>query len=210
MRPFAQFLDPRLRPSDWAKISPCPISGCWLWVGARLPNGYGSVGVIGRGDKSQLAHRYVYATLVGAIASDLQLDHLCRVRCCVNPSHLDPVTQAENIRRGEGGQHHARKTHCPSGHEYAGDNLIATSARGWNARSCRQCHIESARAKRRARGARPRMSKRKYDELNALLAGGPDVTEAEYAAYLADAASVDTLLESMPIDEINAAMKAVG
>lgn len=74
----------------WGKI----VKGyeCWYWIGARDRNGYGVFGQL-------KAHRYAYTLLVGEIPQGLGLDHLCRVRRCVNPKHLEPVTQAENNRR---------------------------------------------------------------------------------------------------------------
>src|SRR3990167_4799453 len=74
-----------------------PWSGCWIWMGALSKNGYGNVHVR---PKNITAHRYVYTQVRGAIPSNLDLDHLCRVRCCVNPDHLQPVTRAVNLGRG--------------------------------------------------------------------------------------------------------------
>lgn len=89
-------------------------SGCWLWTGAIQTNGYGSTGIPGSG-RTALAHRYVYELLVGPIPEGLTIDHLCRLRHCVNPAHLEPVTMAENLRR-------ARvlippKARCKRGHD---------------------------------------------------------------------------------------------
>lgn len=72
-------------------------AGCWLWTGTIAPNGYGYFAIKGR---SQQAHRVAYELLVGPIPDGLDLDHLCRVRACVNPDHLEPVTRSENNRRG--------------------------------------------------------------------------------------------------------------
>ena len=80
----------------WAKIQRAE-SGCWIWQGA-LVRGYGSFQT-GAAGGSVLAHRYAYELLVEPIPLGLTIDHLCRNTRCVNPSHLEPVTLAENIRR---------------------------------------------------------------------------------------------------------------
>jgi hypothetical protein len=103
--------------------------GCWTWTACILQNGYGGVRLKG---KLMRAHRVVYELLVGKIPDGLQLDHLCRNRKCVNPAHLEPVTQKENMRRGNGAcAINARKTHCKSGHEFTKENTR---------RRCRICH----------------------------------------------------------------------
>lgn len=81
------------------KLAPCPTSGCWLWY-ARWDsgNGYGKVDFEGQ---TWMSHRLVWTLLVGAIPRGLILDHLCRVRCCANPAHLEPVTVRVNTHRGE-------------------------------------------------------------------------------------------------------------
>jgi hypothetical protein len=102
-----------------------------------MKNGYGTAyvegptrkgkqhGVHRKGGKNVLAHRLSYETFVGPIPIDKQLDHLCRNRLCVNPCHLEPVTQRENILRGEGvPAQNARKTHCKNGHELSPENVI--------------------------------------------------------------------------------------
>ena len=80
------------------RLAPVTESGCWLWLGELNRNGYGRLSVGGR---RAMAHRLAYELLVGPIAPGLVLDHLCRVRCCCNPAHLEPVTVRENTHRGE-------------------------------------------------------------------------------------------------------------
>ncbi len=114
---------------------------CWLWTGARSTSGYARLRVDGR---SVDVHRWAYGLFVGPIPDGLQLDHLCRVRHCVRPSHLEPVTQVENMRRGRGiGVRNSLKTHCPQGHEYTPDNTL-------NEGGARRCRICRARTKQRS------------------------------------------------------------
>lgn len=81
-----------------AKIERGPEGACWIWTGARQTTGYGNILYLG---KVRLAHRLVYEILRGPIPDGLDLDHLCRVRWCVNPDHLEPVTRSVNLKRGE-------------------------------------------------------------------------------------------------------------
>ena len=115
-------------------------SGCWLWCGTRVHGGYGHFWIGSRSDgtrRAVYAHRWSYAYFVGPIPKGLTLDHLCRVRCCVNPDHLEPVTQRENTLRGDTiTTRNARKTHCPRGHPYDDANTYV-SPKGL--RMCRIC-----------------------------------------------------------------------
>jgi hypothetical protein len=87
-----------------------------------------------------LAHRVSYEIYKGAIPDGMQVDHLCRVRSCVNPDHLEAVPQATNLERGEGfvGQN-VRKTHCPRGHQY---DSTYTRPSGKTERICTTCRRE--------------------------------------------------------------------
>ena len=123
------------------KVSPEPNSGCWLWMGFANEDGYGVIRIGGRVNfKFRGVHRVCYELLRGAIPEGLTLDHLCRVRCCVNPDHLEPVTIVENVRRGEVGITNRMKTHCPYGHPYDEENTYSIPGRVY--RSCRACHRE--------------------------------------------------------------------
>ena len=87
-----------LDPLDGNKIRVNPVTRCWEWTGAIRKDGYGQAN---RGGKNVKAHRHVYQALVGPLTDGVQqLDHLCRIRHCVNPDHLEPVTPLENVRRG--------------------------------------------------------------------------------------------------------------
>lgn len=105
---------------------------CWLWTGITTKGGYGRLYHEG---SLHVTHRLAYTFWLGEIPEGLFLDHLCRVRNCVNPSHLEPVTHAENMRRGMGGWHHAAKTECPRGHPYDDVNTY----QGTSGRACRVC-----------------------------------------------------------------------
>lgn len=123
---------------------------CWLWHGERTHNGYGRF--YQDETQSSVAHRWLYVRLVGPVPEGLQLDHLCRVRECVNVDHLEPVTPLENTRRGEGGAHMRRKTECPAGHPYDLANTKINIRRdGSRQRACRACGRQRARLVRARR-----------------------------------------------------------
>lgn len=111
---------------------------CWLWDGFIQRTGYGWFWMRGR---NVLAHRAAYELFVGPVPDGLQLDHLCRVRRCVNPSHLEPVTLQENTARGESlNAVNAAKSHCLRGHPFDERNTYAyQDPRGRARRICREC-----------------------------------------------------------------------
>jgi len=151
---LTEFLSARIA----AKID--VTDGCWLWTGSDSGNGYGRV-THPQTKRTVAAHRLVYEAMRGPIPDGLQLDHLCRVRACVNPAHLEPVTQRVNLLRGETiVAACATATHCPSGHPYSGDNLAILPN---GERRCRECHrVREARV----RAADPEASRerqRRYD-----------------------------------------------
>jgi hypothetical protein len=125
-------------------------NGCWIWTGTVDSHDYGQVHYEGRGWK---IHRLTYTLIRGEIPAGLQLDHLCRVRRCCNPHHLEPVTGKENIRRSP--IHHGSKTHCKQGHPFTAENTGINKIHGVpKRRFCRTCQRDwnrAAAAKRRAR-----------------------------------------------------------
>jgi len=113
---------------------------CWIWNG-HLVSGYAYVRFK---DKSRRVHRVVYEALKGPIPDGLVLDHLCRNPACVNPDHLEPVTQQTNVLRGNGiPVQNAQKTHCKYGHPLFGPNLWYNVKAG--ERQCRTCMRERTR-----------------------------------------------------------------
>jgi HNH endonuclease len=110
---------PTLEERLLAKVQIYP-DGCWFWTGAKSTGGYGHF-YDGRGVRP--AHRVSYEFYKGPIPDGLVLDHLCGHPSCVNPNHLEPVTERVNILRASGtGAINAKKTHCPQGHEYTEEN----------------------------------------------------------------------------------------
>lgn len=135
-----------LRPNNgdpdarfWSFVT--TVGDCWLWTGGIHKNGYASFRVAG---VRTMAHRWAYEHFVGPIPDGLQIDHLCRVRHCVNPSHMEPVTPRENTNRSPLARVH--RTHCPEGHPYDEANTYYEAASG-----CRRCRICRSR-QRKARG----------------------------------------------------------
>ena len=112
------------------KCIPEPNSGCWLWEASD--NGEAGYGVMYYEGRLQAAHRVSYQIFKGDIPEGFQIDHLCKVRLCVNPDHLEAVTPAENNRRSP----KPKPTHCPHGHEYTEDNILRYSIGHLRCRKC--------------------------------------------------------------------------
>lgn len=140
----------------WAQVTrdgPVPehrpeLGPCWQWIGGTVNHGYGSLAVDGR---TVNAYAWAYRHFVGPVPPGRELDHLCRNRACVRTDHLEPVTHAENVRRGE----RPSRTSCPAGHLYDDGHAVITSQ---GARLCRTCHNAKRRATWAA-GRAPRASR---------------------------------------------------
>ena len=120
------------------------LGKCWIWTASVNAKGYGIMGVnIG----STMVHRISWSIHGYDIQKGEQIDHLCRVRCCVNPNHLEVVSPKVNSNRGYGPTaKNARKTHCPKGHPYSGENLyLYVGGKHKGNRQCRICGRERQR-----------------------------------------------------------------
>lgn len=130
-----------------AMAIPEPNSGCLLWLGRVVETGYG------RTRHGSPAHTIAYEKVIGPIPDGLEPDHLCRVRCCINPFHMEPVTHHENLRRAgilaRVGDLNTAKTHCPRGHPYDGYNLAFTTIGGRRCRACARERASGIRAQQR-------------------------------------------------------------
>lgn len=154
----------------WANVEPTGF--CWNWRKPLDKDGYGTAHF---GNKRYRAHRLSYETLVGPIPEGLVIDHLCRNKACVNPDHLEPVTNKENLLRGfTETRYHSTKTHCKNGHEYNEENTQF----GNSQRYCRPCARDKQkrlnndrRRAYRAEWARKDRARKKAEQLEAEHGG---------------------------------------
>ena len=146
------FGDERLPTTFWQRVRVLQ-NGCWSWRGRRTILGYGVFYLPVR--HNVYAHRIAYRMLVGPIPVGLEIDHLCRLTSCVNPSHLEAVTHGENLRRaGVYGLWQRRRTHCPQGHPYSAGNLYSQPDGRRTCRICNKAKAERYRERTRNRGRR--------------------------------------------------------
>lgn len=130
----------------WAKVS--RSTACWHWTAAKNSRGYGSFGYGGR---TYLAHRIAYALTYGEIPVGMEINHVCGVKSCVNPLHLEVVTAAQNIQHARASglmpasklsRRNAAKVACANGHGYTPENTYTTPK---GHRVCRECKRASGR-----------------------------------------------------------------
>jgi hypothetical protein len=133
----------------WARVE--KTDGCWLWTGSRTSAGYGNL-CIAR--TWHYAHRLAYHLTVGPIPEGMVLDHLCRIRHCCNPAHLEPVTNRENTMRGLAP--YGVRTTCKRGHDVSDPANVYVEPNG-RGRRCRICAYEYQRANSEKRNERKRL-----------------------------------------------------
>jgi hypothetical protein len=139
----------------WAKVEQGTGDACWLWRGYINDGGYGMVW-LGIEDSRRIqvrAHRLAYELHHREPVSEaLTIDHLCRVRACVNPAHLEPVTKGVNVLRGETtAARHARAMECPQGHAYDSVNTVWKADGSRGCRTCMRARCRDWRRRNRAR-----------------------------------------------------------
>jgi len=119
----------------WNKVR--KTDQCWNWIASVDGKGYGQFNL---SRKMVSVHRISYILAKGSIPKELELDHLCRNKICVNPNHLETVTHRENLLRGKSPSAlNAKKTHCIRGHEFTPEN---TYRKKNNRKNCKICHKE--------------------------------------------------------------------
>jgi hypothetical protein len=160
---------------DYINVGP---HGCWLWQGSLTEKGYSRVrGTLLTGGRKIYGHIWVYERLVGPIPPGRELDHLCEVRRCVNPAHLEPVTHAVNIQRS------LTQTHCREGHPLSGENLRVLLD---GERTCILCARRRSRDHaRRKRAADPGFRERQRQASALRRATDPEFRERQRLACAA-------------------------
>lgn len=169
----------RINPADvqierfWSLVDRGADDECWPWLGHVTRSGYGAISMASVTRSPLRAHRVAYTLERGEIPEGLVLDHLCRSRSCCNPAHLEPVTNEQNIERGEWlPVANAAKTHCIHGHEFTPENTYITPE---GHRACRTCTKEAQRrANERAKAERRRTRADRLATRRAWLAEHPD------------------------------------
>jgi hypothetical protein len=136
----------------WVKVDRGGSDDCWLWNAFISPDGYGRFTHCGRNIQ---AHQFSYELHNGLVPEGLFLDHVhargCVHRHCVNPAHLEAVTNRINVLRGRSqAAQNAVKTHCSRGHLFDAENTYPKPGGGRDCRACRRDSCKAYRARRKA------------------------------------------------------------
>ena len=149
----------------WSRVDRT-TGDCWIWTGSKTSAGYGNLAIQQRW---HYAHRLSYELVIGPIPEGLVIDHLCRVRHCVNPDHLEPVTNRVNIARGMAP--YGLRTTCRRGHDITSEANVYVQPDG--GRRCRLCALEDYRASAEKRNARKRNNHKECPECGVRRADVP-------------------------------------
>ena len=125
----------------------CYMGDCVIWTGCTIPQGYGQIYLPTNTGRMQLVHRVMYKLHYGSLDDTLQLDHICRNRICVNPGHLEPVSQSVNMKRAYRDNPRPKPIYCRKGHEYTDSSTIHNHG----TRQCRICYNKWQREYRHAK-----------------------------------------------------------
>ena len=135
-------MTPRQLNSFDRRHMPEPNTGCWLWIGGLKPDGYA------RFNTRKTGHQMSFEHWIGKVPEGKEIDHICNMRCCVNPKHLQAITHKENIAKSGAWEFNRKKTNCPKGHPYSGDNLYVLGTNR-QCKICRRAYVKAYRLRKK-------------------------------------------------------------
>ncbi len=134
------------------KIAIHPFSLCWEWTAGCFSNGYGAFAV--SRSRTTQAHRWSYEWFIGPIPAKTEIDHLCAMRRCVNPNHLEAVAHALNMERSKVGAPRRLQTLCFHGHPLTEANVWRRSNGQRQCRECNRIRQQATRDRKKANATR--------------------------------------------------------